>query len=202
MCASELSVLSISSCCPHSKLPSQHTALTACHSSLTDLRAHAPTASHACAVLVAGGIITDLVSYYTLPSSVIGNDKYDSLKAAFMYYTVATKTPLQDLMHDILVLAGNRYGYAWKCIQFLCHFACLCQHTTANCQRTLGRLKLDSNRCCLTGVHPAQYLSGGAFVYTFQHQDLKHACLGAICGGQEASETNTILIGEQYDLCC
>lgn len=59
-------------------------------------------------VLGAGGIITDLVSYYTLPSSVIGNDKYDSLKAAFMYYTVATKTPLQDLMHDILVLASNR----------------------------------------------------------------------------------------------
>ena len=63
-------------------------------------------------VLLAGGIITDLVSYYTLPSSVIGNDKYDSLKAAFMYYTVATKTPLQDLMHDILILAGNRYTCA------------------------------------------------------------------------------------------
>ena len=59
-------------------------------------------------VLIAGGIITDLISYYTLPSSVIGNDKYDSLKAAFMYYTVSTETPLQDLMHDILVLASNR----------------------------------------------------------------------------------------------
>lgn len=56
----------------------------------------------------AGGIITDLVSYYTLPSSIIGNDKYDSLKAAFMYYTVATETPLQDLMQDILILARDR----------------------------------------------------------------------------------------------
>ena len=54
------------------------------------------------------GIITDLVSYYTLPSSVIGNDKYDSLKAAFMYYTVATETPLQDLMQDILIFARDR----------------------------------------------------------------------------------------------
>ena len=44
---------------------------------------------------VAGGVLTDLLSFYTLPSSVIGNDKYDELKAAFMYYTVATATPLQ-----------------------------------------------------------------------------------------------------------
>ncbi|DBB08722.1 hypothetical protein WJX82_007365 [Trebouxia sp. C0006] len=56
----------------------------------------------------AGGTITDLVSYYTLPSSIIGNDKYDSLKAAFMYYTVATETPLQDLMQDILTLATKK----------------------------------------------------------------------------------------------
>jgi glycylpeptide N-tetradecanoyltransferase len=40
-------------------------------------------------------VLTDLISFYTLPSSVIGNDKYDELKAAFMYYTVAMATPLQ-----------------------------------------------------------------------------------------------------------
>jgi len=50
------------------------------------------------------------VSYYTLPSSIIGNDKYDCLKAAFMYYTVATETPLQDLMQDILILATKKYA--------------------------------------------------------------------------------------------
>lgn len=82
-----------------------------------------PEASQVWAVLVAGGIITDLVSYYTLPSSVIGNDKYDSLKAAFMYYTVATKTPLQDLMHDILVLASNRYACDWTSSQLTCYSA-------------------------------------------------------------------------------
>ena len=43
-------------------------------------------------------MLTDLLSFYTLPSSVIGNDKYDELKAAFMYYTVATATPLQVLI--------------------------------------------------------------------------------------------------------
>ena len=44
---------------------------------------------------IADGVLTDLLSFYTLPSSVIGNDKYDELKAAFMYYTVVTATPLQ-----------------------------------------------------------------------------------------------------------
>ena len=65
---------------------------------------------HYRAMLYAGGIITDLVSYYTLPSSIMSNDKYDSLKAAFMYYTVATETALQDLMQDILIFARDRYG--------------------------------------------------------------------------------------------
>ena len=113
---------------------------------MIDSRPRTSEASHACAALVAGGIITDLVSYYTLPSSVIGNDKYDSLKAAFMYYTVATKTPLQDLMHDILVLAGNRYACGWACICCTCHCACLYHCTTANCQVTCGKLTVDSNQ--------------------------------------------------------
>ena len=91
--------------CPHSKLPSQHALAQSLSCSLINQKLDMPVLCWS-----AGGIITDLVSYYTLPSSVIGNDKYDSLKAAFMYYTVATKTALQDLMHDVLVLAGNRYG--------------------------------------------------------------------------------------------
>ncbi len=53
----------------------------------------------------AGGIITDLLSFYTLPSTVIGNEKYDTLTAAYMYYTVATETPLNKLMQDALILA-------------------------------------------------------------------------------------------------
>lgn len=56
----------------------------------------------------ADGEITDLLSYYTLPSSVLGNDEYDTLKAAFMYYTVAGATPLQQLMNDALILAHQR----------------------------------------------------------------------------------------------
>ena len=58
----------------------------------------------------AGGAITDLVSFYTLPSTVLGNDKYNTLKAAFMYYTVAAGTPLHQLMNDALILAHQTYA--------------------------------------------------------------------------------------------
>lgn len=54
-----------------------------------------------------GGRITDLLSFYTLPSSVIGNDQYDSLKAAYMFYTVPGATPLPQLMNDALILAHS-----------------------------------------------------------------------------------------------
>ena len=57
------------------------------------------------------GTITDLLSYYTLPSSVLGNDKYNTLNAAFMYYTVAETTPLQQLMNDALILAHQKYAH-------------------------------------------------------------------------------------------
>ena len=52
--------------------------------------------------------MTDLLSFYTLPSSVLGNDKYSTLKAAFMYYTVPGATPLPQLMTDALILAHAR----------------------------------------------------------------------------------------------
>ena len=39
---------------------------------------------------------------------MLGNDKYTTLKAAFMYYTVPGATPLQQLMTDALILAHAR----------------------------------------------------------------------------------------------
>ena len=49
--------------------------------------------------------MTDVLSFYTLPSTVIGNPKHSSLKAAYSFYNVATSMPLQDLMRDALVCA-------------------------------------------------------------------------------------------------
>lgn len=54
-----------------------------------------------------GGKITDIASFYTLPSSIIGNVRHRELKAAFQYYTVATATPLPQLMRDVLIAARD-----------------------------------------------------------------------------------------------
>jgi glycylpeptide N-tetradecanoyltransferase len=63
------------------------------------------------------GKITDLLSYYTLPSTVIGNNQYNTLKAAFMYYTFTTREgALPSLITDGLILAHSKYvPKLWSC---------------------------------------------------------------------------------------
>jgi glycylpeptide N-tetradecanoyltransferase len=51
--------------------------------------------------------VTDFFSFYTLCSSVMGNPKYNSLKAAYSFYNVATKSSLKDLMNAALITAHN-----------------------------------------------------------------------------------------------
>ena len=51
------------------------------------------------------GKITDLCSFYHLPSTILGRD--DTLRAAYSYYNVATSVSGVDLMRDCLVLAKN-----------------------------------------------------------------------------------------------
>jgi glycylpeptide N-tetradecanoyltransferase len=50
-------------------------------------------------------VATDLLSFYTLPSTVIGNPEYSQLKAAYMFYTVPATVPAAQLLADALVLA-------------------------------------------------------------------------------------------------
>lgn len=52
--------------------------------------------------------ITDMVSFYTLPSTIIGNDTHSTLKAAYSFYNVSTTTPLLQLMNDALILAKQK----------------------------------------------------------------------------------------------
>jgi glycylpeptide N-tetradecanoyltransferase len=52
--------------------------------------------------------ITDFCSFYTLPSSILGNQNYSILKAAYSYYNVSTKTPLLQLMNDALIVAKKK----------------------------------------------------------------------------------------------
>ncbi|CAG0912402.1 unnamed protein product [Notodromas monacha] len=51
------------------------------------------------------GEITDFVSFYTLPSTVMHHPTYNSLKAAYSFYNVSTVTPWPDLMQDALITA-------------------------------------------------------------------------------------------------
>lgn len=51
------------------------------------------------------GKITDMVSYYSLPSTVMHHPVHKQIKAAYSFYNVASKTPLEELMHDALVSA-------------------------------------------------------------------------------------------------
>ncbi|XP_018318725.1 glycylpeptide N-tetradecanoyltransferase [Agrilus planipennis] len=51
------------------------------------------------------GVITDFVSYYTLPSTVMHHPVHKTLKAAYSFYNVSTKAPWVDLMNDALISA-------------------------------------------------------------------------------------------------
>merc|ERR1711933_116585 len=53
------------------------------------------------------GLVTDLISFYHLPSSVMQNTKHPTLNAAYSFYNVATSVDLKDLMKDALILAKN-----------------------------------------------------------------------------------------------
>ncbi|KAI4329121.1 hypothetical protein L6164_021421 [Bauhinia variegata] len=52
--------------------------------------------------------VTDFCSFYTLPSTILGNQNYSILKAAYSYYNVSTKTPLLQLMNDALIVAKQK----------------------------------------------------------------------------------------------
>ena len=51
--------------------------------------------------------ITDFMSFYHLPSTIIGHDKYKTLYAAYSYYHVATSVPFKELMYNCLILANK-----------------------------------------------------------------------------------------------
>lgn len=51
------------------------------------------------------GEITDFVSFYTLPSTVMHHPTHKTLKAAYAFYNIALKTPMEQLMQDALILA-------------------------------------------------------------------------------------------------
>ncbi|XP_069111093.1 glycylpeptide N-tetradecanoyltransferase 1-like [Argopecten irradians] len=53
------------------------------------------------------GTVTDFVSFYTLPSTVMHHPTHKYLKAAYSFYNVSTKTPWNELMQDALIVAKS-----------------------------------------------------------------------------------------------
>ncbi|EPY28226.1 N-myristoyltransferase [Strigomonas culicis] len=52
--------------------------------------------------------VTDFFSFYSLPSTVIGNSKYSELNAAYVYYYAANTISLEQLMNDLLIMANAK----------------------------------------------------------------------------------------------
>ena len=79
--------------------------------------------------------ITDFFSFYCLESQVIGNQKHDNVRAAYLFY-IATETAfakeekglkerLNELMNDALILAKKVAGTHMKCLLKLTSFRSL-----------------------------------------------------------------------------
>ena len=63
--------------------------------------------------------ITDMVSFYALPSSILGNDKHTLLRAAYCYYLFANKTALPDLLNDALILSKRLHFDVFNALDVL-----------------------------------------------------------------------------------
>jgi len=62
------------------------------------------------------GKVTDMTSFYSLPSSILNNLKHKTLFAAYSWYNVATTVKLESLVNDALVLAKNEGFDVFNCL--------------------------------------------------------------------------------------
>lgn len=67
------------------------------------------------------GAITDLISFYIIPSTVIGHPKHKTMYAAYSFYNVPGKHSIEDILTDAMVLARN--VSAWPARQPACQHA-------------------------------------------------------------------------------
>ena len=59
------------------------------------------------------GEITDFISFYTLPSTVMHHQTHKTLKAAYAFYNVALKTNLEQLMQVCVLVAVGHWEAAF-----------------------------------------------------------------------------------------
>jgi glycylpeptide N-tetradecanoyltransferase len=46
-----------------------------------------------------------MLSFYALPSTIIGNKQYPTLRAAYSFYNVPSTVSLKQLLEDALIVA-------------------------------------------------------------------------------------------------
>ena len=63
--------------------------------------------------------VTDLISFYCLPSSVLQNPKYKKLMAAYSFFNINTSCELKDLMKCALILAKNEKFDVYNCLNIM-----------------------------------------------------------------------------------
>jgi len=66
-----------------------------------------------------GKIITDFISFYTLPSSVLKHETIKEMKAAYAYYYAATETSLSSLFKAALVIAKKDNHDVFNCLNIM-----------------------------------------------------------------------------------
>jgi glycylpeptide N-tetradecanoyltransferase len=65
------------------------------------------------------GEITDMCSFYYLPSTVINNPLHNKLNAVYSYYNVATTMSTEELMRDLLILARDEGADVFNALNLL-----------------------------------------------------------------------------------
>jgi glycylpeptide N-tetradecanoyltransferase len=63
--------------------------------------------------------VTDFVSFYSLPSSILNNPTYNTLNAAYSYYNVARTVPLTALVNDALIFAQQQGFDVFNCLDVM-----------------------------------------------------------------------------------
>ena len=83
------------------------------------------------------GEVTDMLSFYHLPSTVVNHPVHKTLKVAYLFLCFHTTVPLKDLVYDALVLAKKVCCLVlWSPVATACGFYFPCMLTTAKFPRT------------------------------------------------------------------
>ena len=63
--------------------------------------------------------VTDFISFYSLPSSVLQNKNYKKLMAAYSFFNINTSCSFKDLMQCALILAKNAGYDVYNCLDIM-----------------------------------------------------------------------------------